>query len=261
MHSHTASYLSLLQASSTLNAEYVFLNHPSIPCLDDISVTEMDTEPAAEAPKPIAQPTVRGYQQELLQESLRRNIVIALDTGSGKTLIAILRMKHETERTSDKVGWHSAIPEYETDRSQISWFMAPTVALIEQQRDAIQSHISVQVGLISGDAAPDQWKDASLWSRVLKNNRIIVSTPQVLLDALSHSYVSLETHISLLVFDEAHHAVSRHPYNEIMNRFYRTIPSSQPTRPAILGLTASPIYGGNMQKAFRQVCCLGHHIS
>lgn len=148
---------------------------------------------------------------------------------------------------------------FETYRLQVSWFLAPTVALIEQQRCAIKSHLSVPVGLITGDAAPDQWKDASLWSRVLKSNRIIVSTPQILLDALSHSYVSLETHISLLVFDEAHHAVSRHPYNEIMNRFYRTIPPSQLTRPAILGLTASPIYGGRMQKAFRQVCSFGHH--
>lgn len=44
----------------------------------------------------------RGYQQELLQESLRRNIIIALDTGSGKTHIAMLRMKHEVERQTTK---------------------------------------------------------------------------------------------------------------------------------------------------------------
>ena len=40
----------------------------------------------------------RSYQQELLEESLRSNIIIALDTGSGKTHIAVLRMKHEVER-------------------------------------------------------------------------------------------------------------------------------------------------------------------
>lgn len=45
----------------------------------------------------------RGYQQELLEESLRSNIIIALDTGSGKTHIAVLRMKHEFERESRKV--------------------------------------------------------------------------------------------------------------------------------------------------------------
>ena len=45
----------------------------------------------------------RAYQQELLEESKQRNIVIALDTGSGKTHIAVLRMKYEAERESRKV--------------------------------------------------------------------------------------------------------------------------------------------------------------
>ena len=45
----------------------------------------------------------RGYQQEMLDESLHRNIIIALDTGSGKTHIAVLRLKHEMEKETDKV--------------------------------------------------------------------------------------------------------------------------------------------------------------
>ena len=44
----------------------------------------------------------REYQLEMLNESLKRNIVIALDTGSGKTLIAVLRLKLEAERESRK---------------------------------------------------------------------------------------------------------------------------------------------------------------
>lgn len=46
----------------------------------------------------------RAYQQELLDESLKSNLIIALDTGSGKTHIAVLRMKLEAERHSTKVG-------------------------------------------------------------------------------------------------------------------------------------------------------------
>ena len=45
----------------------------------------------------------RAYQEELLKESMHRNIVIALDTGSGKTHIAVLRIKHEVEHESRKV--------------------------------------------------------------------------------------------------------------------------------------------------------------
>lgn len=49
-------------------------------------------------------PLTRGYQQELLEESLKRNIIIALDTGAGKTHIAVLRMKMEVlEREPTKV--------------------------------------------------------------------------------------------------------------------------------------------------------------
>lgn len=60
--------------------------------------------PSDEPPAPIAiLPQTRGYQQEMLEESLTRNLIIALDTGSGKTLIAILRMKVEAEREAKKV--------------------------------------------------------------------------------------------------------------------------------------------------------------
>ena len=49
-------------------------------------------------------PASRSYQLELLEESLRRNIIIALDTGSGKTHIAVLRIKTEVlERETRKV--------------------------------------------------------------------------------------------------------------------------------------------------------------
>ena len=62
----------------------------------------MDDEQVAPV-TPQRQFQTRAYQQELLHESLRRNIVIALDTGSGKTHIAVLRMKHEVERDTKKV--------------------------------------------------------------------------------------------------------------------------------------------------------------
>ncbi|KAG1732444.1 uncharacterized protein EDB91DRAFT_674912 [Suillus paluster] len=191
-------------------------------------------------------PKTRDYQQEMLSASLKENIIIAQDTGSGKTLIAILRMRYEIERGSQKV----------------SWFLAPTVALCEQQHRVIKDSMQVPVGLIHGALEPKQWTDISLWKRVLENNRVIVSTPQVLLDALSHGYVHMGLDIGLLVFDEAHHADRNHPMSCIMRGFYFTLPSrlpavsesSEPTReerPMILGLTASPMFGGNANVAFR----------
>jgi endoribonuclease Dicer len=112
--------------------------------------------------------------------------------------------------------------------------------------------------MVSGANEPDQWKNAALWERVLSTHRIVVSTPQVFLDALRHGYISLGRDISLLVFDEAHHAVDNHPYNRIMQEFYQDLPprtasADGPVRPMVLGLTASPIYGGNVEKAFRTI--------
>jgi endoribonuclease Dicer len=85
----------------------------------------------------------------------------------------------------------------------------------------------------------------------------MVSTPQVILDALRHGYINLGRDISLIIFDEAHHAVDKHPYNRIMKEFYFELPvhhspqSDTVVRPMILGLTASPIYGGNVDNSFR----------
>lgn len=131
----------------------------------------------------------RAYQQELLEESLRRNLIIALDTGSGKTHISVLRMKHETERQSRKVRSVHTRPVLQiliATFGEVSWFIAPTVALVEQQYDVIKTAIPVSVGLVSGASEPNQWKDASLWRRILASHRIMVTTPQVLLDALHH---------------------------------------------------------------------------
>ncbi|KAH9851493.1 P-loop containing nucleoside triphosphate hydrolase protein [Lenzites betulinus] len=206
-----------------------------------MATTSEDNDAGVSAPPQVH---TRAYQQELLEESLRRNLIIALDTGSGKTHIAVLRMKHEAERHSKKV----------------SWFIAPTVALVEQQYDVIKTAIPVSVGKVSGASEPNQWKDASLWRRILTTHQIMVTTPQVLLDALHHAYVDMGSDVGLLVFDEAHHATGKHPYNMIMKNFYFSLPprtnltrATDRVRPVVLGLTASPIYGGNVDAAFRDL--------
>lgn len=90
---------------------------------------------------------------------------------------------------------------------------------------------------------------------MVHDHRVVVSTPQVLLDALSHGYLNLGRDIGLLVFDEAHHARLKHPYRLIMKDHYHSLPpriigvknSDDHVRPMVMGLTASPMYGGNLQ--------------
>ena len=160
-----------------------------------------------------------------------------------------------------------ASPEYSINNlhnalSKISWFIAPNVALCEQQQRVIRSYLGLPVGLITGALQPEQWTNAKLWKDALQSHRIIVSTPQVLLDAMRHGYVRLGSDVGLIIFDEAHHTAKKHPYNLIMREFYDHFkcrdftsftPSEEGVRPFILGLTASPMFGGNVDKAFEYV--------
>lgn len=56
---------------------------------------------------------LRSYQTEMLDRSLKGNIIVAMDTGSGKTHIAIARIRAELETTNhDKVCcFFSLVPE------------------------------------------------------------------------------------------------------------------------------------------------------
>ncbi|KAJ5657241.1 uncharacterized protein N7484_000890 [Penicillium longicatenatum] len=184
------------------------------------------SNPEAEAYRP------RGYQLEMLEASLKQNIIVAMDTGSGKTQIAILRIMAELEK---------GVP------GKLVWFLAPTVALCLQQHDAIASQIpSVKTRTLTGFDNVDRWTEQSTWNTALQEVRVVVSTHAVLADALSHGFVRMPQ-LALMVFDEAHHCMRRHPANKIMqNHYHPTLfKFGRQAVPRILGLTASPIVRSN----------------
>ena len=101
---------------------------------------------------------------------------------------------------------------------------------------------SYQSRTITGNDDYDKWTDQSTWDAMLENVRIVLSTHQVLLDALSHGFVGMQR-LALLIFDEAHHCTGKHAANQIMQHFYLPL-AHQGLRaqlPGILGLTASPV--------------------
>ena len=63
-------------------------------------------------------------------------------------------------------------------------------------------------------------------------------TAQILLNILRHSIIKMES-INLLILDECHHAVKKHPYSLVMSEFYHTTPKEK--RPSVFGMTASPV--------------------
>lgn len=93
---------------------------------------------------------------------------------------------------------------------QLAWFLAPTVDLCTQQHDLLKSEIpAVQIKLLQGNDGVDKWKDQRIWDCIFNNAWVIVSTPQILYDALSNGYIRLNR-LSLLIFDEGNHSLSHY---------------------------------------------------
>ncbi|KAL8145327.1 dicer-like protein 4 isoform X2 [Apium graveolens] len=170
----------------------------------------------------------RGYQLDLCRKAFSENTIAYLGTGCGKTHIAVLlihKMRHLIKKPQKDIC--------------VCVFLAPTVALVEQQAKVIKDSINVKVGVYCGSSK--KLKDHASWGKELAQHEVLVMTPQILLQSLSHCFIRIEW-IVLLIFDECHYAqaVSNHPYAEIMKVFYH---GNATKLPRIFGMTASPIFG------------------
>lgn len=82
------------------------------------------------------------------------------------------------------------------------WFLAPTATLCRQQYEVFEIHLpSIQMSLMTGDCQLHLWSDQRIWDTMLGDSRIVFSTPAILFDALSHSFVKI-TSLALIIFDE-----------------------------------------------------------
>lgn len=120
----------------------------------------------------------------------------------------MLRIQAELDKCSDKVGYVSLLLQSLLDVNiyvQIIWFLAPTIPLCEQQFRVLKSQLgAAQVKLLSGADNVDTWSDNQVWDAYLENVRVMVSTYQILLDAVTHAFVQF-SRLSLIVFDEGTH--------------------------------------------------------
>lgn len=82
------------------------------------------------------------------------------------------------------------------------WFLAPTAILCAQQFLLLKYELTaVQIKLLQGSDGVDKWKSEKVWDDALRNIRVVVSTPQILLDGLTHKFIQISA-LSLLIFDE-----------------------------------------------------------
>lgn len=124
------------------------------------------------------------------------------------------------------------------------------MALCLQQHEVIASQIpSAKSRVLTGLDNVDRWTDQAIWNTVLQDIRVVVSTHAVLADALNHGFVRM-SQLALIIFDEAHHCMRRHPANRIMQYHYHPTKAKLGPHavPRILGLTASPIIRSSRQE-------------
>jgi len=166
----------------------------------------------------------RSYQETIANAALRRNTLVCLPTGLGKSVIAayVAAIKLASIPTKGVL------------------MLAPTKPLVLQHYRTFRRLIELNddsLVCLTGEVGPEERQE--LWTK-----RFIFSTPQVLMNDLITGRVPLDT-FSLIIFDEAHRAVGDYPYVFIAEQY------SKVEKGLILGLTASP---GSSEADVREIC-------
>ena len=168
------------------------------------------------------------FQLDLARIGLDEDLLVVLPTGLGKTVIAALLAAEVLRRAPGKV-----------------LVLAPTRPLVAQHADSFRRWLAPMrsarfTGTVRRPVREGSWETADL----------VFATPEIVQNDLAAGRYRLDD-VSLLVFDEAHHAVGKYVYVPIAER-YR---GERPIGGRVLALTASP--GGKEERIEEVVGALG----
>ena len=145
------------------------------------------------------------HQVESLEKAQAENIILNMPTGTGKTLVACMLL--------------------DFFKGYLSLFVVNSRALVPQQAEYLRKHslkgLQVETMISQSASLPD----------------VLVATGEVIRSALESGEINPQQ-VACVVLDEAHYAVGKHPYAEIMSLLERS-----GACPRILGLTASFFHG------------------
>ena len=155
----------------------------------------------------------RIYQQVLAADVLKNgNTMIVAPTALGKTIIAIL----------------VAADRLQKFKGSKILILAPSKPLTIQHEENFKHFLNVPCTSITGAVKIDEREKR--W----KESQVICATPQTVESDLLNERYSLDD-VSLVVFDECHHAVGSYSYVYLASRYVKECQNH-----LILGLTASP---------------------
>ncbi len=158
----------------------------------------------------------RDYQINIAKSCMEKSTLVVLPTGMGKTIVALLVI-------AEKIKEGKVL------------FLAPTKPLVEQHYNFLKNFLlEDSITIFTGEVPPR--KRLEMW----KNNKIIVSTPQVIQNDIISGKICLDD-VALIVFDEAHRATGEYAYVFITEKY----------NGLVLGMTASP---GSSANAILEVC-------
>ncbi|MEK6840868.1 MAG: DEAD/DEAH box helicase [Nanoarchaeota archaeon] len=168
----------------------------------------------------------REYQQKIFETCTRKNCLVVLPTGLGKTMIALmLAVERMKKFPGEKVV-----------------FLAPTRPLAEQHLSYFNKNLPELFGsleLFTGDVPSE--KRQEIWETA----DIVFSTPQCVANDIEKGLYNVED-VCLLIEDEAHRCFRNYSYNYVAKKYIETSKHSR-----ILGLTASP--GADIGK-IKEIC-------
>ena len=168
----------------------------------------------------------RLYQQTIFATAAKKNTLVVLPTGTGKTNIFLMLAAHRLKLyPSSKI-----------------LLIGPTRPLIEQYLDVFKKHFEIEenkLAVFTGFVKPN--KRADLW----RDAKIIFSTPQGLENDIITNRINL-SEVCLLGIDEAHRAVGDYAYVFVASQYLK-----KAKFPRIVALTASP--GSDIEK-IKEVC-------
>lgn len=163
-----------------------------------------------------AEKTPREYQMAIFERAKHENVLAVIPTGLGKTLIAGLLSAHFLQLSNC------------TKKCLI---LAPTRPLINQHYESFQEILNLDAQdfvILTGQTPAHQRIE------LFQNAMICLMTPETLINDLNEKRYDLTT-TTLIVFDEAHHALGDYAYTGIATLFEAMNPHGR-----TLGLTASP---------------------